>query len=242
MARAWIWWLNLKYSLKYIGQRPCTHFFTCLKTISHRRSSSVGHLRISIAGSLRSVLATILAARFWRASRFCLFPSPQQPPTQKYRFSKSNQQGVLPSYTSISHRPLGSVLALDYEFNSPHLARLLTIRLHQPADVTEISKNLKDSRDFCFSKGVAFMTEREESVSHLKHETFSSLQYATDFGTIFIRNPWKELRNGLQRTAPIHRRTTQCNRRECHSGMFNLWLLFPQPRFPNRKKKQWRTG
>ena len=48
---------------------------------------------------------------------------------------------------------------------------------------------MKDSRDFCFSKGVAFMTERGGSVSHLKHETFSSLQYATDFGTIFIRNP-----------------------------------------------------
>ena len=60
---------------------------------------------------------------------------------------------------------------------------------HQPVDVTELSKNIKDSRDLCLSKGVAFMTEREGSVSHLKHETFSSLQYATDFGTIFIRNP-----------------------------------------------------
>ena len=47
----------------------------------------------------------------------------------------------------------------------------------------------EDSRDLCFSKDVAFMTERGGSVSHLKHETFSSLQYATDFGTIFIRNP-----------------------------------------------------
>ena len=37
----------------------------------------------------------------------------------KYRFSKSNQQGVLPSYTAISYRPLGSVLALDYEFKVP---------------------------------------------------------------------------------------------------------------------------
>ena len=41
---------------------------------------------------------------------------------KKYRFSKSNQQGVLPSFTSISHRSFGSVLALNYEFNSPHLA------------------------------------------------------------------------------------------------------------------------
>ena len=48
---------------------------------------------------------------------------------------------------------------------------------------------MKDSRDLCFSKGVAFMTERGVSVLYLKHETFSSLQYATDFGTIFIRNP-----------------------------------------------------
>ena len=63
---------------------------------------------------------------------------------EKYRFSKSNQQGVLPSYTAISHRPLGSVLALDYKFNLP-CTRLLTIRLHQPADVTELSKDMKDS-------------------------------------------------------------------------------------------------
>ena len=107
---------------------------------------------------------------------------------EKYRFSKSNQRGVLPSFTAISHRPLGSALALDYEFNSP-CTRMLTIRLHQPADVTELSKNMKDSRDLYFSKDVAFMTERGGSVSHLKHETFGSLQYATDFGTIFIRNP-----------------------------------------------------
>ena len=72
---------------------------------------------------------------------------------------------------------------------TPYSAVPVTIRLHQPADVTELSKDMKDSRDLCFSKGVAFMTERGGSVSHLKHLKFSSLQYATDFGTIFIRNP-----------------------------------------------------
>ena len=61
----------------------------------------------------------------------------------------------------------------------------VTIRFHQPADVTELSKDMKDSKDLCFSKGVAFMTERGGSVSHLKHETFGSLQYATDFGSMY---------------------------------------------------------
>ena len=40
-------------------------------------------------------------------------------------------------------------------------------------------------------------------MSHLKHETFSSLQYATDFGTIFIRNPSRELRNRPSSYYPV---------------------------------------
>ena len=40
-----------------------------------------GHYRTSIACLLRTVLATILAARFWRASRSCLRPFLQQPHT-----------------------------------------------------------------------------------------------------------------------------------------------------------------
>ena len=55
--------------------------------------------------------------------------------------------------------PLGSVLALDYDFDTS-CSRLLKIRLHQPADVAELQNGLKDSRDLCFSRGVAFIAER----------------------------------------------------------------------------------
>lgn len=78
---------------------------------------------------------------------------------EKYRFWNSNQKGVCCHPIAISPGPLGSVLALDYDFDSS-CSRLLKIRLHQPADVIELSKDMKDSRDLCFSKGVAFMAER----------------------------------------------------------------------------------
>ena len=63
---------------------------------------------------------------------------------------------------------------------------------------------MKDSIYLCFSKGVAFMTLRgilkaciryhdlEGKVPHFKHETFSSLPYATDLYSkslaLYIRN------------------------------------------------------
>ena len=40
------------------------------------------------------------------------------------------------------------------------LALLLKIRLHQPADVAELQNGIKDSRDLCFSRGVAYIAER----------------------------------------------------------------------------------
>ena len=56
---------------------------------------------------------------------------------EKYRFWTSNQQGVCCHPVAISPGPLGSVLALDYDFVSC-CSRLLKTRLHQPADVTEL--------------------------------------------------------------------------------------------------------
>ena len=50
--------------------------------------------------------------------------------------------------------PLGNILALDYDFNTS-CSRLL----HQPADVAELQNGLKDSRDLCFSRGVAYIAE-----------------------------------------------------------------------------------
>ena len=50
-------------------------------------------------------------------------------------------------------------LALDYDFNTS-CSRLLKIRLYQPADVAELQNGLKDSRDLCLSRGVAYIAER----------------------------------------------------------------------------------
>ena len=81
---------------------------------------------------------------------------------EKYKFWTSNQQGVCCHPVAISPGPLGSVLALDYDFVSC-CSRLLKIRLQQPADVTELQNGLKDTRDLCFSRGVAFMAERRNA-------------------------------------------------------------------------------
>ena len=78
---------------------------------------------------------------------------------EKYRFWTSNQQGVCCHPVAICPEPLGSILALDYNFNTS-CSRLLKIRLHQPADVAELQNGLKDSRDLCFSRGVAHIAER----------------------------------------------------------------------------------
>ena len=73
---------------------------------------------------------------------------------EKYRFWTSNQQGVCCHPVAICPGPLGSILTLHYDFNIS-CSRLLRIRLHQPADVAEVQNGLKDSRDLCFSRGVA---------------------------------------------------------------------------------------
>ena len=70
-----------------------------------------------------------------------------------------NQQGVCCHPVAICPGPLSSILALDYDFNTS-CSRLLKIRLHQPADVAELQNGLKDSRDLCFSRGVAYIAER----------------------------------------------------------------------------------
>ena len=78
---------------------------------------------------------------------------------EKYRFWTSNQQGVCCHPVAICPGPLGSILALDYDFNTS-CSRLLKIRLHQPVDVAEVQNGLKDSRDLCFSRGAAYIAER----------------------------------------------------------------------------------
>jgi len=53
---------------------------------------------------------------------------------EKYIFWTSNQQGVCCHPVAICTGPLGSILALDYDFNTS-CSRLLKISLHHPADV-----------------------------------------------------------------------------------------------------------
>ena len=77
---------------------------------------------------------------------------------EKNRFWTSNQQGVCCHPVAICLGPLGSILALDNDFNTSY-SRLLKRRLHQPADVTELQNGLKDSKDLCFSRGVAYIAE-----------------------------------------------------------------------------------
>jgi len=78
---------------------------------------------------------------------------------EKYRFWTSNQQGVCCPPVAICPGPLGSILALDYDFNTS-CSQLLKMRLHQPADVAEQQNGLKDARDSCFSRGVAYIAGR----------------------------------------------------------------------------------
>jgi len=64
---------------------------------------------------------------------------------EKYRFWTSN---------------LG-IWHLDYDFTyNTSCSRLLKIRLHQPPKVTELQTGLNHSRDLCFSRGVAYISER----------------------------------------------------------------------------------
>ena len=73
--------ITLKILLEILGTLTLQAFLNEFKNSFRSLLLQRGHFRTSIACLLRTVLATILAARFWRASRFCLRPFPQQPHT-----------------------------------------------------------------------------------------------------------------------------------------------------------------
>ena len=85
---------------------------------------------------------------------------------EQYRFWKSNQRGVCPRPIAVSNGPTGSILALDFNFETG-LSKLLTIRLYQPADVSVVRDGLKDARNLCFIDGIAFLCERGKSTISL---------------------------------------------------------------------------
>ena len=76
----------------------------------------MGHFRTSNACLLRTVQATILAARFWRASTSCLRPSPQQPHT----LTQYSKNGLIRlQYTTFALslvRPLSSLPSIPTRF------------------------------------------------------------------------------------------------------------------------------
>lgn len=78
---------------------------------------------------------------------------------EKYRFWKSNQTGVCPRPIAITSGPQGTLLVLDYDFESS-TAKLVSVRLHQPADVSVKKEGYKDARDICYNNGIAFVPER----------------------------------------------------------------------------------
>ena len=82
---------------------------------------------------------------------------------EKYRFWKSNETGLCPRPIAITSGPQGTLLGLDYDFESS-TAKLVSVRLHQPADVSVKKEGYKDARDICYNNGIAFVPERGSGV------------------------------------------------------------------------------
>ena len=82
---------------------------------------------------------------------------------EKYRFWKSNQTGVCPRLIAITSGPQGTLLVLDYDFESS-TAKLVTVRLHQPADVSIKKEGYNHARDICYNNGIVFVPERGSGV------------------------------------------------------------------------------
>lgn len=57
---------------------------------------------------------------------------------------------------------------LDYDFESS-TAKLVTVRLHQPADVSIKKEGYNHARDICYNNGIAFVPERGSGVISFAH-------------------------------------------------------------------------
>ena len=101
--------------------------------------------------------------------------------------------------------------SIQYEFDSP-CSRLLTIRLHWPTRRGDrAEQRYKRFHLLMFQQRCGFYDrawyikaciryhDLEGKVPHFKHETFSSLPYASDLYSkslaLYVRNRWTELRN-----------------------------------------------
>lgn len=133
---------------------------------------------------------------------------------EQYRFWKSNQRGVCPHRIAVSNGPKGSILALDYNFETG-LSRLLTIRLHQPADVSDVQDGLKDARNLCFINGIAFWCERGKS----------TISFVNFEGKVKIRKSlkgWAELLSHLKALSlPMDRTVSACATLNDHLGVIS---------------------
>ena len=71
--------------------------------------------------------------------------------------------GVCSRLIAITSRPQGALLVLDYDFESS-TAKLVSVRLHKPAEVSVKNEGYKDARDICYNNGIAFVPERGSGV------------------------------------------------------------------------------
>ena len=78
---------------------------------------------------------------------------------ETYRFWKSNQSGMYPRPVDVCVGLYGKLLVLDYNVANAN-SKLLLLRLHNPVDVTVLSKDLADSRHVVFQGGVAYVSEK----------------------------------------------------------------------------------
>ena len=76
--------------------------------------------------------------------------------------------------------------------------------------VTDVIPNYKDTIDW--KKLLTTIVENLHAVSYYKHETFDTLQYATDFGTISKESLKRITKWGGRNTLHIHLHTIQCHR------------------------------
>lgn len=66
----------------------------------------------------------------------------------KYRLWNSNLPGAFTRPVAMAVGPPGTILALEYDFDTL-ISNLVTIRLHQPCDVSLKREGLNDARDLC---------------------------------------------------------------------------------------------
>ena len=150
---------------------------------------------------------------------------------EKYRFWASNQQGVCKHPVAPSPGPIGNILTIDYDLSSSS-SRLLKIRLHQPAEVSELQTGMRDARDVCFPNGVAYVAERGTGCCDLEGNVKlkpSSLRSRADLEQALLRYNFST--NGtvlmLRERPSVHLRKLKSKVRKNVKHIVNVQLSKP---------------